>query len=252
MLMLALLMNRRLRTAATLAIISGLGLACGGKEDPKAGVLVVPYELGNHKDCSSLGVKVVRAELDDPMYVEEALCDSGEVRFEQVPSGGYHVRLFGIDNKGVAVMDSLQAGEVPVSVVGNGTTVVADPAIMLTAAPAHLLLRWNFGFGTCDSAGVDRFAITAWRNDGSALLLDTEVPCKLVGQGADQYRTVPDVDRQLAGDELGEVNIQPLDKNGVEMGQPSTFNFAVPGPGHNVALSVNCSQGGCKGSGTPD
>lgn len=252
MLMLALLMNRRFRTAAALAVISGLGLACGGKQDPKAGVLVVPYELGNHRDCSSLGVKVVRAELDDPMYVEEALCDSGEIRFEQVPPGSYHVRLFGIDHSGVAVMDSLQAGDVPVNVVGDGTTVVADPAIMLTAAPARLSLRWNFGFGTCDSAGVDRFAITAWRSDGSALLLDTAVSCKLAGQGADQYRSVPDRDRQLAGDEVGEVNVQPLDKNGVEMGKPSTFNFAVPGPGHNVMLSVTCTEGGCKGTGAPD
>jgi hypothetical protein len=252
MLMLALLMNRRFRTAAALAVISGLGLACGGKNDPQAGVLVVPYELGNHKDCSSLGVKVVRAELDDPMFVEEALCDSGEVRFEQVPPGSYHVRLFGIDRSGIAVMDSLQERDLGVNVVGNGTTVVADPAIMLTAAPARLMLRWNFGFGTCDSAGVDRFAVTAWRSDGSALLLDTEVSCKLVGQGAEQYRSVPDLQRQLAGDELGEVNIQPLDKNGVEMGQPTTFNFAAPGPGHNVMLSVTCSEGGCKGSGTLD
>ncbi|HEX2676980.1 MAG TPA: hypothetical protein VHM19_10080, partial [Polyangiales bacterium] len=60
---------------------SALGSACSSDKDPEAGVLVLPYELGNHRDCSELGVKIVRAELDDPMFVEEALCDAGEIRF---------------------------------------------------------------------------------------------------------------------------------------------------------------------------
>jgi hypothetical protein len=162
------------------------------------------------------------------------------------------VRLFGVDREGVAVMDSLQAGEVPVSVVGRGTTVIADPAIMLTAAPAHLQLRWGFGFGTCDSAGIKEFQVTAWRSDGSALLLDSKVACNAVGEGAEQYRGVPDLQRELVGNEVGEVNVQPLDKNGTPIGQAATFEFEAPGAGRFVNLSVTCDTGGCSGSGQPD
>ncbi len=252
MLIVALLLNRRMRTALALAVMSALGSACSSEKDPQAGVLVVPYELGNRRSCDAVGVKIVRAELDDPMYVEEAVCSAGEIRFPEVPPGSYHVRLFGVDHDGVAVMDSLQAGEVPVSVVGRGTTVVADPAIKLTAAPAHLQLRWALGFGTCESAAIDRFSVTAWRSDGSALLLDAKVACDMPGDGAEQYRAVPDLQRELTGNEVGEVNVQPLDKNDTPVGEPILFNFNAPGAGRFVKLSVNCNEGGCTGSGTPD
>jgi hypothetical protein len=252
MLLLALLMNRRFRRTAALAVLSALGSACAEEEDPSAGVLVVPYELGNNKACDEVGVRVVRAELDDPMYVEEALCGAGEIRFKQIPPGSYDVRLFGIDREGFAVMDSLQAGDVPVSVIGDGNTVIADPAVQLTAAPAHLLLRWGFGFGTCESSGIDRFAITAWRGDGSALLLETDVSCEMAGDGAEQYRAIPDVERSLMGDELGEVSVQALDVNGFEMGEPLVYRFDAPGAGRFVKISMMCAEGSCEGNGKPD
>jgi hypothetical protein len=252
MLLLALLTHRRSRNLIALALMSALGSACGGEDSPEDGVLVVPYELGNQRDCESLGVKLVRAELDDPMFVEEALCEQGEIRFQQVPPGAYEVRLFGVDKYGYAIMDSLQTGPKRVSVVGDGTTVVADPSVMLTAAPAHLLMRWDFGFSTCDSAGIDEFQITAWRGDGSALLLDTKVACDLEGEGAEQYRSIPDLERELAGDELGEVAIQAFDKNGSEVGEPATFTFDAPGAGRFVKMSLECTPAGCSGTGTPD
>jgi hypothetical protein len=253
MLMLALLFRPRSRALLALALAAAFGSACGEDKDPEAGVLVVPYELGNRRTCDDVDVKIVRAELDDPMFVEETLCgNAGEIRFPEVPPGSYHVRLFGVDSSGFAVMDSLQSGEVPVSVVGRGTTVVADPAIKLTAAPAHLLLRWGFGFGTCESSGIARFAITAWRSDGSALLLDTHVDCEMPGEGAEQYRGVPDLERELAGNEVGEVNVQPLDKNDTPIGEASLFNFDAPGAGRYVKLSLSCDAGGCSGSGVPD
>lgn len=251
MFMLALLANRRVRASLALAVMSAFGTACGEEKDPEAGVLVVPYQLGNERDCDMVGVKTIRAELDDPMFVEEALCNAGQIRFGEVPPGSYHIRLFGLDHEGFAVMDSLQE-TVPVSVVGRGTTVVADPAVMLTAAPAHLQLRWAFGFGTCESAGIDSFKVTAWRGDGSALLLDTEVACDLAGDGADQYRAVPDLERELAGNEVGEVNVQPLDDNGADVGDSMTFSFDAPGAGRFINLSVACDAGGCNGSGVPD
>ena len=252
MLMFALLTHRRSCTLLALALVTAFGTACSGEDDPEAGVLVVPYQLGNQRDCGSLGVKIVRAELDDPTYVEEASCDTGEIRFQQVEAGAYHVRLFGVDGSGVAIMDSLKSGEIPVSVIGDGTTVVADPAVMLTAAPAHLMMRWAFGFGTCESTAIDRFAVTAWRSDGSALLLETAVDCDVPGDGADQYRAVPDLERELSGDEVGEVAVQALDENAGKIGDAITFDFAEPGAGRYVKLSLECDDAGCSGSGAPD
>ena len=148
-------------------------------------------------------------------------------------------------------MDSL-ASEVVLDVVGEGTTIVADPAVKLSAAPAQLLLRWDLGFGTCESAAIDAFLVTAWRQDGSELLLDLELPCSMSGEGVEQYRPVPDPSRQLSGDELGEVTIQAFDPSGVAVGDPAVFLFDTPGPGRPVKLSLECDLGGCEGTGQPD
>ncbi|MDD9936535.1 MAG: hypothetical protein OXT09_23190 [Myxococcales bacterium] len=231
---------------------SGLLLGCGGDEQPEAGVLVVPFELGNRKDCTELGVVAVRAEVNGGERSEEADCDAGMVRFDLLMPDTYEVSLYGLDVDDVEIMDSLEAGPHEMHVVGGGTTVVADPPLKLTASPAKLKMRWDFGFGTCDSAGVASFAITAWRQDGSELLLETEVPCDMDGEGRDQYRTVPDLERELSGDELGEVDVQPYDVHGLPVGDPMTFSFDAPGAGRSVRLSITCDAAGCDSSGQPD
>lgn len=234
-----------------MALATSALLGCGsGKDD--SGVLVVPYELGNHKDCAALGVVSARAELDDGAQAAEVDCDSGEVRFNLLKPGNYDVTVYGLDQDGVAVMDSLVDGPRHVDVVGGGTTVVVDPALKLTAAPAKLLVRWDLGFGSCESTSLQSFAINAWRSDGSDLLMQAEVPCSMSGQGREQYRRVPDLERELSGDELGEVDVQAKDSHGIAMGKTATFMFASPGPGHEVKLSLECGNGGCKGSGAPD
>jgi hypothetical protein len=228
-----------------------VGSACGGT-DASTGTLVVPFELGNRRSCMALAVKTVRAELDEGMYMEEAPCSNGQIRFKELPPGSYHVRMFGVDASGVAVMDSMQTGDVVVNVVGNDTTVVTQPPVTLTAAPAHLLLRWDFGFGTCKGIGVDRFTVKVWRSDGDELLLDASLPCNSEGEGSDQYRKVPDSTRQLGGGEVGEVSVQALDKTSIKVGEPVMFLFDAPGPGRSIKLSLTCSDGACSGSGKPD
>jgi len=225
---------------------------CGGSDKPDSGVLVVPFELGNHRSCKDLGIATVRAELDDGAYAEEVDCDAGEVRLNLIDPGKHQVVVYGLNAHDVAVMDSLADGPVKVDVVGGGTTVVVDPAVKLTAAPAKLELRWAFGFGTCESTSIARFGISAWRSDGSDLLMETQVDCAMPGEGRGQYRTVPDMDRALSGDELGEVDVQPYDKNAITVGQPLTFAFAAPGSGGAVKLSMTCDDGGCNGSGKAD
>ena len=228
-----------------------IGGACGDAAD-STGTLVVPFELGNRRTCAALAVKTVRAELDDGLFMEEAPCSNGQVRFKELPAGSYRVRLFGVDANGVATMDSLQSGAVQVNVVGNDTTVVTQPAVTLTAAPAHLLLRWSFGFGTCKGIGIERFVVKVWRVGGDELLLDASLPCESEGEGADQYRSIPDGARQLGGGETGEVSVQPLDKTGVKVGEPVMFSFDAPGAGRNIKLSLTCDEGACSGMGKPD
>jgi len=231
-----------------------LALASGGcsEEGHDTGVLVVPYELGNRRDCEQLGIVAVRAELDQGDYVEETDCDVGEVRFNLLEPGRYDVVVYGLDADEVAVMDSLESSPLAVDVVGSRTTVVLDPAARLTAAPAKLKLRWEFGFSSCESALIDTFAVKAWRSDGSELLMESEVECAMPGDGRGQYRVVPDEERDLSGDELGEVEVQPYDINALPVGEPVIFDFETPGPGHEVRLSLSCNAGGCDGSGTAD
>jgi hypothetical protein len=92
----------------------------------------------------------------------------------------------------------------------------------------------------------------SWRADGSALLMETDVPCELAGDGRGQYRPVPDVDREVSGDEVGEVEVQPHNAEGFPIGDSTTFIFDAPGRGQIIKLSLECNEGGCDGAGVPD
>lgn len=245
---------RSLNIVASVALtLSASSLAgCGGQDGPGPGVLVVPYVLGNGRSCEELGIIAIRGELDDGDFVEEVDCEAGELRFSHLDPGRYKVTLYGLNGDEIPVMDSLAAAPRAIQVVGDGTTVVFDPPLGLTSAPARLQLRWSFGFSTCEAASIAGFSISAWREDGSALLMQTELRCDMAGEGREQYRLVPDLGRELSGKELGEVEIQPRDRKGFSIGSSTTFTFPAPGPGAEVKLSLSCDASGCKGSGSPD
>jgi hypothetical protein len=129
---------------------------------------------------------------------------------------------------------------------------VVQPAVTLTAAPAKLLLRWQLGLGSCESANLGGFGISAWRADGSELLMESEVACDVPGDGAQQYRLVPDEGRELSGDAVGEAQVQAFDDYDFALGDPITFTFDSPGPGGKVKLSMSCDARGCQGTGEAD
>jgi hypothetical protein len=229
--------------------------ACGGDDTDVGstrGTLVVKVQLGNNRTCDALGVKTIRAELNEKLYVESAPCDDYQVRFRDIPAGTYKVALFGVDDDGVEVMDSVNTPNVLVNVAGDDKTVVGDKTVTLTAAPAHLLVRWGFGFGTCRGVGIDRLEIALWDASGNDQVLGKALDCDLEGEGKDQYRTIDDPMRRFHGDEAGEISVQPVDKNGVDVGQPASFKFKAPGPGHEVKVTVHCEENACTGSGKPD
>lgn len=243
-------MRTLLRCSSVLLVAASLS-ACASDDPRNDGVLVVPFKLGNGRACKDLGVVAVRGELDDGAYQKEVDCEAGEVRFQLLPPGRFDVAVYGLDEEGVAVMDSLSTKRASIDVVG-GTTVIFDPSLQLTAAPARIKLRWQFGFGSCESSLIERFEVAAWRTNGSELLMESAVDCTMPGEGRGQYRLVPDLERQLSGDELGEVEIQPFDVNDLAVGDPVIFDFDAPGPGREVKLSLTCHAGGCQGSGDVD
>jgi hypothetical protein len=225
-----------------------LGLAACSNTKDNHGTLIVPFKLGNDRSCSDFNVKTVFGVLgdtDDPASEDEVKCETKELRFENVPAGTYKLRLYGYtaDDSDVPVMDSLQDNALTMNVIGDGTTVVADRKVMLTSAPAHLLVRWSFGYGTCKSAGIGSFAVSVWRNDGSDLLLEDELDCGAVGKADDgYYRKIPDERRMLAGNDSGEVAVQPLGPSGDEIGEALSYDFKAPGPGKDIKLSLKCDE----------
>lgn len=227
---------------------------CGGGDDDNrsSGTLVVPFELGNNRSCEAAGVDYVRAELSNGNYEEEAPCSNGQVRFLNVPAGSYKIKISAFDEDGVEVLDSHESMDTTVNVEGNNETSEHKVPVTLTAAPAHLLVRWTFGFTTCKGASIDRFAIKVWLSGGDDLLISKSLPCMLEGKGKDQYREIEDPERRLSGEQAGEVTIQAIDKTGVNVGPAAVFKYKAPGAGHDVKVTVECDQGACKGTGKPD
>ena len=236
--------SRALLLASLIVWLAG----CIPKEEDSTGTLVVPFELGNGRDCDEFGVVRVRGELDEGEYVDEVRCESGEVRFDNVPAGTYSLRLFGLDHDDVAVMDTLEDDDLKMNVIGDDATVIAGRPVQLTSAPAHMYLRWTFGFGTCKNAGITSFLIDVWRGDGSDLLLSEELDCEEVGDDEGNYREVPDPHRALSGDEVGEAIVQPVDHHGSDVGEEVLFDFKAPGPGRDIRLSLDCSEEPCTGT----
>jgi len=239
-----------------LVALGCMSFAACGDGDPgggSTGTLVVPFQLGNKQPCDALGVVKVRAELNDREHTTVAQCSNGQVRFVEVPAGTYKIQMYGLDDDNVEIMDSVAFGEASVDVAGNDQTSVSKTIVTLTAAPAHLYVRWGFGFGTCRGAGVDSFVIDVWRAGGANRVIGQTMECTLEGEGADQYREIADPDRRLSGDEGGEVSVQPLDRNKYEYGKAVIFKYKAPGPGHDIRVTVNCDgDGGCSGTGRPD
>lgn len=228
-------------TAMTLA---GLAALSGCKnEDP--GSLLVTYRLGNDRSCAEAGVQEIRVVLDEDNGIENsAPCAEGTVELLGLPIGTYNVDVTGIDENGVVIMDNVKDGVTKVTVKGDGKE-LTPPEIALTDAPAKLQLRWDFGFTSCENAGIEAFEIEAFDDSGSENLLAAELTCTAQPDTSDGYRAVPDPERQLNGRRLGEVGIQPLDSSGAPVGDRLIFTLEPPSPGYTVSLTMECDETGC-------
>src|ERR1700760_827656 len=118
--------RRVARDVAFSCALAATAFACSDDDNKDTtGTLVIPFELGNDRTCDDLGVKRVRASLDDGEHTKDAPCSNGQVRFTDLPAGTYHVEMFGEDADGDDILDSVQAGDVIVNVVGRDSTTVA-------------------------------------------------------------------------------------------------------------------------------
>ena len=229
--------------------------ASGCSDDVEPGSLNVEYVLGNSKSCAELGIETVQAFLyqdDMPMFEGEDNCQTGTIEITGVDAGNYDLLVRAIDGEGFPALDNngSPTAQRVVEIFEGGQ---AQPLVTLTAAPVELELRWQVddGFGSCESAGIDKFRVQAFQTDGANLLLSTELPCTQIG-GPGGYRPIEDPERTLNGSLFGEVGIQGLASDGSSLGDAATFEFEPPGDGRTIRLSIDCTVDGCFGTGDPD
>ena len=236
----------------TVLVLTALTLTPACKnEDP--GSLIVTYRLGNDKSCQEAGVQEIHVVLDEENGIEEsAACAAGQVEILGLPVGNYNVDVTGIDANGVVIMDNIDDGTTKANVTGSGKELM--PAeIALTDAPAKLEVRWDFGFTSCENTGIDSFEIEAFDESGSASLVSGSLGCSDLADNNDGYHFVADPDRNIDGRRLGEVGVQPVDSDGVEVGDRVLFTIMPPSPGYTVQLTFDCVEGGCTSpTGVPD
>ena len=229
-------------------------LATGCEEDvPPTGTLLVPFQFGiGTATCGELGVVEVRGRLDD-FYEEEVECapedKKGQILFSEVEEGSYPLQLEGLDQAGVPAFDT-PVEPVEVRFEGDEKSMEYDGTLSLSTAPARLELRWNLGFGSCESTEIERFLIEAFSDEKGVdeALIAVELACSRTPDLDDDFRRVPDPERDVDGDRLRLIKIQSLDENGVEIGDPVLVELEPPGAGRTVQFSIECTAAGCEQS----
>lgn len=223
--------------------------ACAGDAIPARGSLIIPYVLGNQLSCDDpqVGVKRIRARLNDEVYEQEVACGTpSEVRFDEVDAGQWQLTVEGLDANGVIVMDNRHQEALPVvEVLGDGTVSTAMP-VELASVPAHVFLRWSEGFSDCEGLGIDRFLVSIWDTSGTTALMRGEISCATRPNAPQDYRRLEDPQRRIHGSTMQSLRVQAVNRESVPIGQPASFNLATPpGAGYSVLVSLDCGQDGC-------
>ncbi|MCA9699142.1 MAG: hypothetical protein KC431_16585 [Myxococcales bacterium] len=229
--------------------------ALGCRPDRGPGSLTVSYTLGNDKACSDVGIFTVQAQLvrgtgDERTALYDMLVACGEdIVFEDVEPKTYEVEILAFDANDVAVFDNLAKEEQDNRRIEIFEAADSTYDVDLIERPATLAVRWRLGaggFGNCAGVGIDAFEIKAFNVGGGGLMLETTLDCELDGEGAGNYRPIPDPDRELVGVNFAEVGVQALDSSGNDVGTPATFMFTPVGPGYPVEIGVECDETGCQ------
>jgi hypothetical protein len=245
------------RLFASLFCLSVLGLSsCGGDDPP--GSLVVPFEIGAGVACSTLGVTEVTVTLmtmsasgavPEEIASEVVPCDDKQAEFNGLAAGRYEVVATGVDMAGVIVVDNAGKDKPDSAEVTSGAQNTAD-VVNMSATPAQIHVRWtlNGGFGQCTDVPAASFVVGAYDNGGASLLHEYAFDCDPEEAPVDGYNVVVDEGRDVEGDEIELITIDPVDAMGKSI-VATKLNFAMTPPGHGriikLTAALDCTADPC-------
>ncbi len=212
------------------------------------GSLEAPFSISyNGETCAAAGVVEVRAVLDNGEYEAVVDCEVGRIVFEDVVAGPYTLTLYGMNEEGTPIVDSLANGPLEVEVLADELVQTREP-LLLTEAAVKLRLRWDLGYGSCKSRNFKDFDIEVFDSASEKAVMRSDIACNTAGIGEEEYRIVPDRKRKLVGPIFDSIVVKPVAKNGGALGESFTVSYEeieFPGPGDTVSLSIKCSQNAC-------
>jgi len=247
-----------LRSFAALAgaVLTSLAIvSCGGTEP--IGGLTVPFKLGANVDCATVGVDQVRMTVtlieegdgSGITFEESGPCGAGEVTLSNLDIGTYNIIAEALDPNGLVILDNLDPGGNVQAEVLEAQTNTAD-SVTLLPAPAVLRLRWSLnvdGFqAMCQDVTIAKFTVETYKADGLKQLTTHTFSCDDPADSEGQHRTMPDLERALAGDEVAIVRITPKDANNKQIGDITQVCLAAPpGYGREIQVTIACDNDVC-------
>lgn len=228
---------KKILSCALLSLVA-LTTACGGEGEMFT--VTLPYQLGAGLNCQTAKITKIRAvfgALREHNF--EGTCDgTGQLIANAVPKGTWPLTIEGIDPAGAVTMSSSVGSAPPnVEIIGDGAT---TPKLTLANLPAQVQLRWDLGFGSCESLNLKGFKVDAWDRSKGRMLMSGMIDCG-AKPNEQMYRSLPDPNKQLSGTELMALTIQPTLKDGKSFGNSLTVDLkGPPGPGYFVRLGIKC------------
>jgi hypothetical protein len=212
----------------------------------------------NGYTCESAGIDSIRVVLDDGLssYEATAPCTDYEIEIENVPSNIYAVTIYGLNEEGVAIADSLNYDGIYVEILANDTAEPSIRTIKLDQAAVPIWARWAVGFYTCSTLDIESFSIEVMEPGNNTPILKSSLKCNAEGTEQGQFRIVPDKKKELSKHEFNQIVVKALKKNGKPRGESFVTSFNIvddpgegevmnPGPGGVIALSLRCDASGC-------
>ena len=246
-------------TWASIATITTLILMGCYEMDPGRGAMKASFSIDNNGlTCDPAGVTSIKAVLDDGVnsYEATADCADHEIVMENIPSGSYDLFVYGLNDKGVALVDSLEYDDLYADIVANRIAVPSVQTIKLTEVAVQIRARWSVGYYTCKNLDIEDFLIEVMGPDSDKPILEAKLDCTKDGTEEGQFRVVSDKKRELAKHYFDRITIRALGKKKKPLGEAFDVTFDVvenpgegevtnPGPGGHIDLSFKCSEFGC-------
>lgn len=229
--------------------------ACGGDDPP--GTLIVPFEIGAGVACSTLGVTNVTITLlsmpasgaeAEEIASETVSCEDKQAEFSGIVPGRYEIRATGVDGENVIVVDNGGKDKPDLGEVTSGAENTAD-VVNMSATPAQIHVRWkiNDGFSQCTDVPATEFVVKAFDNGGASELHTHAFDCDPIEEPVGGYNVVIDEGRDIEGDELEVITIEPIDAMGASVAPKLFFNMSPPGHGRIIKLTalLDCTGDMC-------